>query len=770
MKSVLTGKLCLTSLKPCNLSKCTKEEILEYFDNTYDLDETIFSALKDESSFYLCPDRLRLPLIFYYCHPPVVYINKLLLAGLIKEQVNPSFEALFETGVDEMSWDDTENYRMGGSFNWPSLSESIEYRRKVRVIVHKVIQETPLELPITVDSPWWAIFMGLEHERIHLETSSVLIRQMPIHLVQKPPSWKYASSNSGLKAFDNPLIKVPASQVTYGKPRNFPSYGWDNEYGQVTTVVPEFEASKYLITNGEYLKFVQAGGYGRKTYWTKEGWEWVAFRQAQHPTFWVCTKGCKSGCGTTLVGYSHCQLDKVPKTSGEAQEPPSGKQNGFLNGVEEVISVEEEMPVYRYRAMFDILPLPWDWPVEVNYHEAKAYCTWKGNGYRLLTEAEHHLMRSGSQPLADNIASDPIFCDDLEKESNVNLTFGSPTPVTMYPATEAGFHDVSGNVWVWTEDHFNGLPGFDTTYLYDDFSSPCFDGRHTIILGGSWISTGDEASRFARFAFRRHFFQHLGFRLARTCNLLKTPVRVLNIETFVPDNPITVPKETVQLITVPSANTQLYYESDVAVQEQLELEYGDLNQTGYCNQLFGICKQAMEEQQLTRRTGLVLGSGTGLMSFMLSQLFCKVIGIDYCGRFIETAQQLKCSGYQNSEIKVPDYLDRERVVFKQLTWIPNEVGHHSFILLDFLDRTFNPSAWLVRLSQVVQAKGLVVIASEKWSRNNLHQRFQELRKQLSFVEQREIESRGKEGKRVTFVTIWKPWQPSSEFNDDDYKD
>jgi formylglycine-generating enzyme required for sulfatase activity len=54
-----------------------------------------------------------------------------------------------------------------------------------------------------------------------------------------------------------------------------------------------------------------------------------------------------------------------------------------------------------------------------------------------------------------------------------------------------GFNDVFGNTWEWCEDHFNGLPGFKTSYMYD--------GRHNIILGGSWISTGDEASRYARF-------------------------------------------------------------------------------------------------------------------------------------------------------------------------------------------------------------------------------------------------------------------------------
>lgn len=92
------------------------------------------------------------------------------------------------------------------------------------------------------------------------------------------------------------------------------------------------------------------------------------------------------------------------------------------------------------------------------------------------------------------------------------IRFGSASPVNLFAASSVGVYDAQGNVWQWQEDHFNGLPGFESHYLYDDFSSPCFDGRHTMILGGSFISTGDEASRFARFAFRRHFIQHAGFR------------------------------------------------------------------------------------------------------------------------------------------------------------------------------------------------------------------------------------------------------------------
>ena len=53
---------------------------------------------------------------------------------------------------------------------------------------------------------------------------------------------------------------------------------------------------------------------------------------------------------------------------------------------------------------------------------------------------------------------------------------------------------------------------FEIHPWYDDFSTPTFDTRHNLIKGGSWISTGNEATRDSRYAFRRHFFQHAGFR------------------------------------------------------------------------------------------------------------------------------------------------------------------------------------------------------------------------------------------------------------------
>ena len=174
--------------------------------------------------------------------------------------------------------------------------------------------------------------------------------------------------------------------------------------------------------------------------------------------------------------------------------------------------------------------MPWDWPVDCTYYEAKAFCRWKAekegspdvNGYRLLTEAEHHVIRNREHNL-DSARLDPhadkvmVTGGDTFAEgataSNMNMAFGSQNPVDAFPPSHTGHRDTTGNAWEWTEDHFNPLKGFEVHHVYDDFSSPCFDGKHSMIVGGSFMSTGDEASVFARFHFRPHFLQHSGFRL-----------------------------------------------------------------------------------------------------------------------------------------------------------------------------------------------------------------------------------------------------------------
>ena len=116
-----------------------REEIKEYFNNTYHLFENIFQLLKDEKTFYKKSELTRHPMIFYFGHTATFFVNKLINMKIIKNRINPDYESIFAIGVDEMSWDDTNS----DNYKWPSVGEVREYRFKVKCLVNELIMNLP---------------------------------------------------------------------------------------------------------------------------------------------------------------------------------------------------------------------------------------------------------------------------------------------------------------------------------------------------------------------------------------------------------------------------------------------------------------------------------------------------------------------------------------------------------------------------------------------------------------------------------------------------
>ena len=435
---------------PIQLQQVTHETLRCYFEQTWEIYEWLFSAIKDDQTYYEAPDPLRNPLIFYWGHTAAFYINKLKMAGLISNGINEHYEELFAKGVDPNLPENLEVHDL-----WPTKAAVDSYRLQVKHVVLNCLQEQYYPVDSIDDQhPLWALLMGIEHDRIHFETSSMLLRQLPVDKVQRPEDWNYATSQG--QAPKNELIAVDATQVTLGKSKNNAIYGWDNEYGTLTVDVPAFEASKNLISNQEFLDFYNSGAYNDERYWTTEGWAWKTRTATQQPKFWVKT------------------------------------EEGFA-----------------YRAMFDVLDMPLDFPVEVNAHEAWAYCAWKGKEYRLMSEGEFNA-----------IAQHEVEGTDCAVQAcyNLNMKYGSPSPVGSNASSTAllGFNDLYGNVWDWLNNDFYPLPNFKIHPWYEDFSAPYFDNEHSMLLGGAWATTGSGASKYYRLWFRRHFYQHAGFRIARS--------------------------------------------------------------------------------------------------------------------------------------------------------------------------------------------------------------------------------------------------------------
>ncbi|MRT92882.1 5-histidylcysteine sulfoxide synthase [Ancylomarina sp. 16SWW S1-10-2] len=629
-KNILVTK---TPILNSGNSEDKREEILEYFLATWELDDKLYDSLKGEETFYMRADPLRHPLIFYIGHTAAFYINKLLLAGLITERVNPKFESIFAVGVDEMSWDDLNEKH----YDWPSLQEVQDYRKQVKTVLEHLIAELPLSMPINWESPFWVIIMGVEHQRIHIETSSVLIRQLPIDKVKDNPLFKICDKSG--QAPTNKLVKVNAGQVSMGKTKANALYGWDNEFGALSIDINAFSASKFLVSNVEFKAFVDDDGYNGQEWWTEEGWSWVQFKKCECPVFWM-----KKGDN------------------------------------------------WRLRCMLKEIAMPWNWPVEVNYLEAKAFCNWKsaktGKKLRMPTEGEYYLLRNSLD------IEDQAYWE--KAPGNINLEhYASSCPVDEFEFN--GFYDVIGNVWQWTEMPISAFDGFEIHPFYDDFSTPTFDARHNLIKGGSWISTGNLAIKDSRYAFRRHFFQHAGFRYIES-----------EVEVAIDDD---------------------YYESDELVSQYCEFQYG---QTYFGIENFSTaCIKLLQNHLKTINKGsaLDLGCATGRTSFELAKYFDKVMGLDFSARFIRIGTQLKESGKLNysrieegkldtyQEIKLADYgLDAyaDRVEFFQgdaCNLKPLFSGYDLLIASNLIDRLYNPIKFLQDVHSRINVGGLLVLTS-----------------------------------------------------------
>lgn len=610
-----------------------REEIGRYFHSTFDRYESLFETLSEDEAYYRKPISLRHPLIFYLGHTATFYINKLVVAGLIAQRIDADLESMFAVGVDEMSWDDLNEQH----YDWPTVSQVMAYRDKVRGVVDGLIQSLPLELPIGWSHPWWIILMGIEHERIHLETSSVLIRQHDLRYVKKHPAWQPCRVSG--KAPFNEMVEIAACEVALGKDRGDDYYGWDNEYGHRVAPVAAFFASRYLVSNGEFLAFVESDGYADDRYWESEGLAWRNFARAEHPEFWIRGENA-----------------------------------------------------WRLRIMLEEIEMPWDWPVEVNCHEASAFCRWKGalsgKAVRLPSEDEWHRLHDES-----GVAG--VFADS-RANSNIHLDhYASPCPVNTYRHNQ--LYDVTGNVWQWTQTPIYPYDGFEVHPCYDDFSTPTFDGRHNLIKGGSWISCGNEAQASARYAFRRHFFQHAGFRY--------------------------VIADDVQPKAVP------VYETDRQLSEYAEFHYGEeyFGVPNFPMTLARLAIQSMKDKPAV--SALDIGCAAGRSTFELARHFDVVTGIDFSARFIDLAVRMAQQGEaryvivdegelviaRERTLKQFDLDDtRNRVAFFQgdaCNLKPHYTAYDLIFAANLIDRLYDPEKFLGAIHERLNPGGLLLIAS-----------------------------------------------------------
>jgi iron(II)-dependent oxidoreductase len=235
-----------------------------------------------------------------------------------------------------------------------------------------------------------------------------------------------------------------------GLRRDSPVFGWDNEFDECIVNVPEFTIDRYKVTNGEFLRFLNAGGYGNSAVWTADDWEWRSAHEISHPAFWV--------------------------RRGDA---------------------------WSYRSMFDEAPLQDDWPVYVSHAEASAYARWMGKS--LPTEAEWQLAAFGNPESNGGDQKSPRPGSEAWDPVPVNHHETSRSPF--------GVKGMIANGWEWTSTEFAPFQGFRPFACYPGYSEPFFDGRHYVLKGGSVRTAPCMLRRSFRNWFQPHYqYVYSGFR------------------------------------------------------------------------------------------------------------------------------------------------------------------------------------------------------------------------------------------------------------------
>ena len=434
-----------------------RERAIEWYTKNRARTARLFDLLTDDA-YYAQPIALRHPIVFYEGHLPAFSLNTLVKKALGRGGIDEGLERLFARGIDP---DDAPGAGGHGITSWPSREAVRAFADAADALVLDALQRADIEQPgHPLLERAQAVYTILEHEAMHQETLLYMWQQLP-HRQKRAPK-DYAVVTTATSPAQADVVEIPTGRAVLGAPRGKIEFGWDNEFGAMQVDVPAFRIDRLNVTNGDFLAFVEAGGYARPDLWSPDDWEWVNTQRMAHPIFWKAIEGAWHWCG-----------------------------------------------------MFGFLPLPLEWPVYVSQAEASAFARWRGA--RLPSEAEYHRAAFATPDGDDRYYP---WGNETPRRDHGVFDFQSwePQPVGSHPAGRSawGVDDLMGNGWEWTNTLFGPFPGFEPHASYPEYSADFFDQAHYVMKGASPATARELLRPTLRNWFRpRYPYVYATFRCVR---------------------------------------------------------------------------------------------------------------------------------------------------------------------------------------------------------------------------------------------------------------
>ena len=315
-----------------------------------------------------------------------------------------------------------------GIMSRPTVDEILEYFDAITDRVRKVISK-PLGKDIA-----YLFTMAIHHECQHQE---LLVYDLQ-HLLgeqYRPPQRKQPETPTNI---EKNSIKIDGGLYNMGYSGN--DYCYDIELPEHKTYLNDFKIDNFLVSNREFLDFMNDGGYEDYSFWLSDGWDAVKENNWIAPMYW-----------------------------------------------------EKEEDVWFTRDFAGKRKINPDEPVcHVSFYEATAYCKWAGK--RLPTEAEWEkaaLWNEEKQTKTDFPWGNERPTAELANLLESNVWNCSTVGAYEKGKSRYGCYQMIGDVWEWTSSEFVGYPGFKSGF--DEYNDKWFTNEK--VLRGVSFGTPEKSIR-----------------------------------------------------------------------------------------------------------------------------------------------------------------------------------------------------------------------------------------------------------------------------------
>ena len=350
--------------------------------------------------------------------------------------------------------------RVRGALPLPTLGATLDAMAEIRERVLERLERVDLASDDPLLRDGYVYQMVLQHEYQHNETMLQTL-QLKTGAPYAPLIRRELPQREVPNAAGERMVRIEANGATIGTDDRRRAY--DNERPRRAANVEPFWIDRTPVTNGDYLDFMNDGGYRRPELWSEAGRAWLPESKAEAPKYWWREHGM----------WLRRSMDRV------ATPDPAA-------------------PV-----------------IHVCYHEAEAFARWAGK--RLPSESEWEV--AASWDAGRSIARDYPWglADATPADANVDQLAFDVAPIDAYPVnvSAAGCYGMIGDVWEWTSSDFAGHSGF-IAFPYSEYSEVFFGTEYKVLRGGSWATRPGAIRNSFRnwdYPIRRQIFS--GFRCAR---------------------------------------------------------------------------------------------------------------------------------------------------------------------------------------------------------------------------------------------------------------